>query len=653
MGRPYASELGELDATYNWSMRSPIEPLVDSIRRLSNLHALTIGSGGSLTAAHFASFLHSRYTGRVAQAITPYELASMDRTLDDTAVLFCSAGGRNPDVISAAQSAIKRVPTELVAITTRSGSPLEANLVKSVWPSCHAIAPPTKKDGFLATNSLLSTIIILIRAYEEVAAVQSSLPDTLDELLHTGVTREHFLSKLREETEHVLGRSTLVTLYGITTKPAAVDIESRFTEAALAAIQLADYRNFAHGRHNWLARHAADTGVLALSVKQDEIATRTLSLLPETIPRWQLSVEPGPRGAVAAVCYSILLAFVAGEVRGIDPGRPRVASFGRKLYRLRAMPSPMKNSKQAQIRMDLAIERKARLPIPTLMARGKLDTWRNCYLQFVERLAAARIQGIVVDYDGTLCSPASRLSGPSSDMANSLNAILDTGITVAVATGRGKSVHDALSKVIRSKGRRSKLIIGYHNGAEIAKLSAKAISSTKSALVSDLITVAEAMRISSVLKEHAIFDAKGSQIAIDLLPSGCAKAVLAETSRLVRRHAANSDVAVVTSSHSIDVIAGGVSKLNVVNYLVDQLGLADRGRDSILCIGDRGRTPGNDADMLSHPLSLSVDEVSDDPTTCWTLSAPGRRYDIACLEYLSKLRSTPKGLRFDVKGVRL
>src|SRR4051794_5834833 len=126
MGRPYATELGELDATYSWSRSAPVDDLTRSVAALAQHDALFVGSGGSLTSAHFATFLHGRLTGRAAQTFTPYELVSVDRVLADVAVVICSAGGTNPDVIAAAQLAVKRAPAHLVAITTRSGSPLEA-----------------------------------------------------------------------------------------------------------------------------------------------------------------------------------------------------------------------------------------------------------------------------------------------------------------------------------------------------------------------------------------------------------------------------------------------------------------------------------------------------------------------------------------------
>jgi hypothetical protein len=58
---------------------------------------------------------------------------------------------------------------------------------------------------------------------------------------------------------------------------------------------------------------------------------------------------------------------------------------------------------------------------------------------------------------------------------------------------------------------------------------------------------------------------------------------------------------------------------------------------AVLCIGDRGRWPGNDFALLQEPYSLSVDEVSPDPNTCWNLAPPGHRGIQVTLDYLQSL----------------
>ena len=89
-------------------------------------------------------------------------------------------------------------------------------------------------------------------------------------------------------------------------------------------------------------------------------------------------------------------------------------------------------------------------------------------------------------------------------------------------------------------------------------------------------------------------------------------------------------------------MAAGVSKLNVLKHLRESIGAA-----SVLTIGDRGRWPGNDYELLKEPFALSVDELSVDPNTCWNLAPRGQRGIAATLCYLRALTATDATLRFD------
>ena len=108
-------------------------------------------------------------------------------------------------------------------------------------------------------------------------------------------------------------------------------------------------------------------------------------------------------------------------------------------------------------------------------------------------------------------------------------------------------------------------------------------------------------------------------------------------------------VVVVGSRHSMDVLAPGVSKRAVIKEVMDILGCEE---DSILCIGDRGQWPGNDFSLLNRPNALSVDEVSQDPETCWNLAPPGARGTQAALAYVGQLGANKRGLRMVLQTPR-
>src|SRR5207249_475048 len=134
----------------------------------------------------------------------------------------------------------------------------------------------------------------------------------------------------------LLTKETIVVLYPPSLRTVAVEIESKFTEAALGHVQTADYRQFAHGRHHWLAKRGDHTAVLALSDgAEDAVATRTLRLLPDAIPTVRLDLpHGGPVACLAGVAHGFELVRQAGVARRIDPGDPDVPEFGRRLYNL-------------------------------------------------------------------------------------------------------------------------------------------------------------------------------------------------------------------------------------------------------------------------------------------------------------------------------
>ncbi len=200
---------------------------------------------------------------------------------------------------------------------------------------------PAGKDGFLATNTLLATCVLLARAYTHAWSEQETLPPKLDDLLHPEVKLPDFFDALRRRSMVLWERETTLVLHGYATQSAAADLESKFTEAAIGHAQVADYRNFAHGRHHWLARHGEKSGVLAfVTPAERELARKTLGLLPKEVAVVRVDLpEGGVTGGLTAIVLAIYLAGMAGEARGIDPGRPTVPTFGRKIYHLRAMPN--------------------------------------------------------------------------------------------------------------------------------------------------------------------------------------------------------------------------------------------------------------------------------------------------------------------------
>lgn len=650
MGKPYASELERLPETYAWAMTTSIEPLAKVLTASLSLPILATGSGGSLTAAHFASWLHQRFAGRIAKAVTPFELVSSTSGVKDVSVLMLSAGGGNADIIGAFKRIVAREPQRLIVVCSRTKSPL-SRLAKSYrYVDLIDFDLPTGKDGFLATNSLVAFTVILCRAWATALSIKIDLPQDIGSLVHPNSSSEEFFANLADICSPLWRQETISVLYGPSAHSAAIDLESKFTEAALGAVQIADYRNFAHGRHHWLAKHGQTTGVLAFVTEDDrEIANKTLRLIPSSIPVVRIDIpDGGLRAGLASLVTVLHLAGFAGRARGIDPGRPGVPSFGSKIYRLHtfgSLPAPEKSLSEIAA---AAIERKTEIGINILSNRGELEFWKKAYVTFTDRLHSDPYGAVVFDYDGTLCDGRDRYKGINDEVAQHLIRLLDSGVIIGIATGRGKSVRETFrSKIPESLWTR--VLIGYYNGSDNGLLSDDSHPDSTDGSCDELGQVIEALKSDATLahlSDHISEQTcRRRQVTVQMKAFAPVTLILDVVQQAV--HKLNiPGVEVLCSSHSIDVIAPGVSKQTIVDQVSEMV--YDSKSFAVLCIGDRGQWPGNDFVLLNGPHSLSVDAVSPDPETCWNLAPPGHRGVQAALDYLRSLQSNDGTLKFAI-----
>lgn len=280
MGKPYWLDLENLSSTFVWAHEAKIEDFQRAVRLAVGSRLISIGSGGSYSAAAFASFLHDQYTGKAAQTVTPL-LAARMRGTREAGVYLLSAGGRNPDALGVCRALVDLEPPAMGVLCLRSNSPLGRLCKKYEFIGCTEVDVPSGKDGFVATNSLVAFAVLLNRAYATCTSATCDAKLTLNGLLAGTSTLKEWIRDLRQASRPLWQRDHLLVLYGSGVAQAAVfDIESKFSEAAIGSVQITDFRNFAHGRHHWLDKRQAETAVLAFSTPEDrELADRTLQLL--------------------------------------------------------------------------------------------------------------------------------------------------------------------------------------------------------------------------------------------------------------------------------------------------------------------------------------------------------------------------------------
>lgn len=632
MGKPFEKELDRLNDTYRWSINQSTEEISTCILSKKDKPLFIVGSGGSLSACHYMATLYQKL-GMMAKAITPLDMYYSKEALRGANVLFISASGRNTDILFAFKTAINQDPANVFCLCMKKDSPLAKLSNKYSISRTFEFNAPGGKDGFLATNSLIGFFGILNKMYGGKSKVDQ-LSMKQDFTIHL----ESFIKKISPDY-------TFIVLHGGWGQPVAIDLESKFSEAALADIFITDYRNFGHGRHHWFAKRFKTSAIVALVTPNEvQIAQKTLALLPTDIPRLIIeSTSDDAFSSVELLVKSFYFVNAIGIVQGIDPGRPGVPEYGSKLYHLKyASFYPIKSDSKVS-----AIIKKANVQTLQELSENDLKYWSNAYKSFNRKLHKAKFGSVVFDYDGTLCSGDDRYNkGINSELANKLTEILKRGFLVGIITGRGKSAREALQESINKKYWRN-IIIGYYNGSDIDTLENNDSPDKKGKPASSL------KKISYELSEYKSLtglriELKPNQLTIEIIDkkySKVVKSIITQKVMLLRL----DDIEVLESSHSIDIIyKKKTSKLNILEYCAEEANKRGIPTDC-LCIGDKGQWPGNDYQLLSTPYSLSVDEVSGLPNNCWNISEPGSRNTQATLEYLSKLQFGNKFFNFKTK----
>lgn len=621
----YRRELDNLERAYQAARRTDATVLAGALETAAVRPAVMIGSGGSFSVAVFAAYLHQLHTGRLASALSPLEY--LDIPLSDPAVMCFSASGRNKDIAAAFTEAANREARPLIGLVMRDRSPLHLLAEKYGYSRLVSASSFAFTDGFLAVGSLVGAGTLLLRGYRHLIGVEEAMPDSLAELVMS--TARISLDDIVQASAHALRVPTTSVLYTAALKPAATDVESRFVEAALGNVHATDFRNFGHGRHHWFAKRAMETGIIALvGDGQRKLADRTLALLPKSVPQTRFDFEgDADVQALVGLVVSLHIAEAAGDERGIDPGKPGVPEFGRRLYHLG--PSNRRKKPQVTDPVEIAAWRKQRAA-PADSDRPPGD-WLTVCERGIKHLIAAKIRALVIDYDGTLCETHRRYEPLTTEIGHALTRLLRDGAIIGIATGRGGSAAERIREALPRECW-EQVLIGYYNGAVIAPLSETL--DTRPVIPSDpVLTQLESLLRATPHFSKGTFRINASQLSFSFPALVEPLAAVRTASNAVEKLGIRATIS--CSSHAVDVTLGAVSKANVVAAVREHAKVAEDA--TVVRIGDRGRWPGNDTDLLDDPYGLSVDEVSPSTEGCWGLSPRGVLGLQATLYYLDRL----------------
>lgn len=634
MGKIYANELKSLDSTYKWALSVPLGGIREFVERSIDLPLIAVGSGGSYSVAHFASLLHSGL-GCMSKAVTPLGCQGMRLELRNCSALIISARGKNPDIVATLKHVACSEPRHLHAICLQRGSELSRVARDYRYVQFDEFNPPFGRDGFLATNSLLASSILLYRGYSEIVHYGSEVP--------SGIELDHAqFERLEKSLRQIVGKKYLTILHGGWASVAAFDLESKLTEGGICAVQLADFRNFGHGRHYWLARHGSETGLVCIASRDEmPMARKILDVVPTEVPSILMSTDSvGPTSAMELLVKSFYVVQSYATHLGVDPGRPNVPEFGRRIYSMGISVFPGTRTPTTAEDRSIAILRKVNLDRISCLTEKDQELWIRAYESYLRGIAGATFGSVVFDYDGTLCDPCERYGSLAPEIAEWLKRLVTAGITVGIASGRGKSIGVALRNAI-PKIHHNRVLVGYYNGGDIAPLGDVSHPDVSSSIDSELACAIELLRKSADISETLLIETRPMQATIgprDVVLWKHAKSRLYEA--IAREGLA---VKILESDHSVDIVPQRITKLDLVDACKKMA--EDNGQSACtLCVGDRGKWPGNDFELLSTPYSLSVDAVSSDPASCWNMSAAGHRGVQATLNYLDRFEVAAKCL---------
>lgn len=620
MGKNYRKELDSLSCIYDNAMEANVDMLTNFLSKYRSCHLFGIGSGGSYSVAAAFEYLCIK-AGLTAQKLTPLELGQLQYQLSASAAVLFTAGGSNNDSKNAYRYMAELEPEGILTCCMRLNAPIKKLQRENIHNYYYEYKMPVAKDGYLAVESLMSSIVLMIRAFQRI------VHDDYFLLPKQRKWNNHVLDKniIRE----VIERESIFVLYGGITMPAAIDLESKFSEVSLGNTQLVDFRNFAHGRHYWMSDRRKTTAIIALvGASEKKLADNTLKLLPKDIPVLRVDINDNTvEGLIEALHYSFEIVGEAALIRNFDPGKPHVEDFGKKLYHLNHDIG--KRSCMVNRRKDI-FEMAAYRKVMKHQGIG-VSEYQRCSRIYWDNLLSRRYKGIIFDYDGTLHDKYVT-SKTEERLFTKLNVLLENGIIIGIATGRGKSVRIELQKKIERKHWK-KVLIAYYNGGVIGRLDDDTKPNKQDVKMPKV--------FNEIISKLSLNGIEENPYQLTLIKDELSMTSV-EFQLLKERILGVKDVKAMETNHSIDIIPVNSSKRNIFTE-------CNFDEEEFLTIGDSGDLGGNDYELLSGDTGLSVDYVSNAFNSCWNYALPGMRNLEATEYYLSMIDIQEEGT-FCLKG---
>ena len=557
--RSYFSEIKEIESTWDSTGSSP--PVITQHINLSWItgNAYCVGSGGSLALAKMWQLIHESNGFGLARTITPYEYF-FSKSKPDIVIIF-SASGKNHDILNVFKNAINQ-GCKILIFTTSPKSAL-VRLSKEHPTQSVTIYPSknTPRDGFLTVNSVIAISCLMIQLEKIFMGndfhVESPVAQAID---------HHANNKLNLNGD--ISNTTFQIISSEWGAPAGLDIESRLAESGISPCFLTDPRNFGHGRFLWLEIKKTSTNIIIFHspASRSFINRFERTIQPSTVPCYIVN-SPYNNSLAAVYCLirSILLFGELSRKIKIDPGKPEVPEWGRKLHRLQ-----LRQTKSGDFLNPKPKFNKSSFPALSMS-----------------------FSGVVLDMDGTLVNTKDRFNPIKEEIIEEIERLLHDGIILGIATGRGFSSVKILKNQISDRFH-DKIIMGLYNGTLLTRLSEESKNFLCHWPLQSIITPF----VKKIISDKVKMSARPTQISLRNISKSEKEKVLEEISTNLGQHL--PFIKIKGSGHSIDILPFWATKITVVQAVFEII------KSNILCVGDQGQIGGNDEELLGWTPSICV-----------------------------------------------
>ncbi|MBB4841325.1 fructoselysine-6-P-deglycase FrlB-like protein/hydroxymethylpyrimidine pyrophosphatase-like HAD family hydrolase [Sphingomonas kyeonggiensis] len=637
----FAEKLDTLLGTAELVAATNLDSLAGALRGGRARPTIAIGSGGSAITARYFARCRETLFAQGTEVVTPVEFVLGNRDLAAHDVWLFSAGADNPDSVASVIAARARGAAVRVLTRNVAGSAAVAARAQA-GSEIFEVPVIETKDGFLATHSLVGSVVALLLAADQVC------DDPIGEGLAARALQDIALALAPEARATMrvrfadLGRNDLLLLIADPGVRAIAElIETSAWEAAIGPVQLTDVRNFAHGRHSWLHHRSRETFVVALTGHETlKLWERAAAILPD-VRNTSLDFGDGGRlrNAIGLV-EGLTIVESMGAAVGIDPGKPGIGDFGRALY-----------DDDGLLTVSRELSPAIRHKQAALLARDEADgagrSIRAAAAERREALSCAAIGGIVLDYDGTIISDEERYGTPRKEIVDELVRLDSIGVRLGIATGRGDSGGKALREVLPAE-LHPRVTMGYYNGAYVQPLTVD-IEKAPPPIDADLAETFAWLQAQPQLFVGE-FGGRFSNVQISVKLENLVDNGAFFTALKACAPVESGRVKFARSGHSIDFFAAGTSKKTVIDRVRN--GLPED--SAVLCVGDSGARSGNDHELLSHSLGVSVGTVCGRHEGCWSLFGAELTGPEALLRLLGSVQRDVHGIvRINVSALGL